>query len=65
MDTASGLNTAIPNAARICDFMPGGKDNFAADRNAAKRVMTVMTSQHFGLPAEPPPSLPALPCPHP
>lgn len=29
----------VPNVARIYDFMLGGKDNFAADRDAAKRVM--------------------------
>jgi hypothetical protein len=36
---ARGLNTAVPNVARIYDFMLGGKDNFAADRDAAERVM--------------------------
>jgi O-methyltransferase involved in polyketide biosynthesis len=36
---ARGLNTAVPNVARIYDFMLGGKDNFAIDRDAAERVM--------------------------
>jgi len=37
--TARVLNTAVPNVARIYDFMLGGKDNFAADRDAAERIM--------------------------
>lgn len=36
---ARGLNTAELNVARIYDFMLGGKDNFAIDRDAAERVM--------------------------
>ena len=36
---AGGLDTAVPNVARIYDFMLGGKDNFAADRDAAGRVI--------------------------
>ena len=36
---ARGLDTSTPNVARIYDFMLGGKDNFAADRDAAGRVM--------------------------
>jgi hypothetical protein len=34
-----GLDTSIPNVARIYDFLLGGKDNAAADRDAAGRVM--------------------------
>ena len=36
---ARGLDTSVPNVARIYDFMLDGKDNFAADRDAAERVM--------------------------
>ena len=36
---AHGLDMRVPNVARIYDFMLGGKDNFAADRDAAERVM--------------------------
>ena len=36
---AHGLDMSVPNVARIYDFMLGGKDNFAADRQAAERVM--------------------------
>ena len=32
---AHGLDMSVPNVARIYDFMLGGKDNFAADRDAA------------------------------
>src|SRR5450756_1416857 len=34
-----GFDTTIPNVARIYDFMLGGKDHFAADRDAAERVI--------------------------
>jgi SAM-dependent methyltransferase len=32
-----GLDTSIPNAARMYDYWLGGKDHFAADREAADR----------------------------
>ncbi len=34
---APALDTSVPNAARMYDYWLGGKDNFAADREAAKR----------------------------
>ena len=34
---ASSFDTSVPNAARMYDFWLGGKDNFAADRDAARR----------------------------
>ena len=33
--TSVELNTHIPHSARIYDYMLGGKDNFAADRQSA------------------------------
>jgi O-methyltransferase involved in polyketide biosynthesis len=36
---ASGLDISIPNVARIYDFLLGGKDNFAADREAAWKIL--------------------------
>jgi S-adenosyl methyltransferase len=33
------IDTATPNQARIYDFLLGGKDNFAADRDAAKALL--------------------------
>ena len=35
----NGIDTATPNIARIYDYLLGGKDNFAADREAAKRLI--------------------------
>ena len=32
-----GIDTSIPNVARMYDYWLGGKDNFAADREAADR----------------------------
>ena len=37
---ASGIDTTTPNVARIYDYLLGGKDNFAADREAAGQLMT-------------------------
>jgi hypothetical protein len=33
-----GVNSAIPNVARIYDYFLGGKDNYAADRAAAAKI---------------------------
>lgn len=33
------IDTNTPNVARIYDYLLGGKDNFAADREAAKRLL--------------------------
>jgi len=34
---ASGIDPSVPNVARMYDYWLGGKDNFAADREAADR----------------------------
>jgi SAM-dependent methyltransferase len=34
-----GIDIATPNVARIYDYLLGGKDNFAADREAARRLL--------------------------
>jgi SAM-dependent methyltransferase len=34
-----GIDTTTPNVARIYDYLLGGKDNFAADREAARRLI--------------------------
>ncbi|NKZ08390.1 SAM-dependent methyltransferase [Actinomadura latina] len=39
--TAAGLDTGSPNVARMYDYWLGGKDNFAADREAAERVVEI------------------------
>jgi hypothetical protein len=41
----TGLDTSVPNVARMYDYLLGGKDNFAADRRLAEQIMaTVPTS---------------------
>jgi hypothetical protein len=35
----NGIDTTTPNVARIYDYLLGGKDNFAADREAARRLI--------------------------
>jgi len=35
----NGIDTTVPNVARIYDYLLGGKDNFAADREAAKQLI--------------------------
>lgn len=36
-----GIDVRTPNAARIYDYLLGGKDNFAADREAAEQFLAV------------------------
>lgn len=38
----NGIDTTMPNVARIYDYLLGGKDNFAADREAAKQLMVAI-----------------------
>jgi len=42
MMTMLGFDASTPNAARIYDFLLGGKDNFAADREAAGTLMRLL-----------------------
>ena len=35
----AGLDTSVPHIARVYDYWLGGKDNFAADREAAEQVV--------------------------
>jgi hypothetical protein len=39
-----GLDTTVANPARVWNYWVGGKDNFAADREAAEQVVAVMPS---------------------
>ncbi|MQY04157.1 SAM-dependent methyltransferase [Actinomadura macrotermitis] len=34
-----GVGATAPNAARVCDYLLGGKDNYSADRGLAERVL--------------------------
>jgi hypothetical protein len=36
-----GFDSAVPNEARVIDFIMGGKDNFAADREAAEEILKI------------------------
>jgi hypothetical protein len=38
------FDASVPNPARIWNYWVGGKDNFAADRQAAEQVLQVMPS---------------------
>jgi hypothetical protein len=38
----AGLDTRVPNVARMYDYLLGGKDNFAADRAAAQQLLAVI-----------------------
>ncbi|MFC3995704.1 SAM-dependent methyltransferase [Nocardiopsis sediminis] len=37
-----GVDTSIPNVARMYDYYLGGKDNFAVDREAARKVVAMV-----------------------
>jgi O-methyltransferase involved in polyketide biosynthesis len=41
------FDPAVPNPARMWNYWLGGKDNFAADRELAERVLEVMPSMPF------------------
>ncbi|MET8993366.1 SAM-dependent methyltransferase, partial [Nonomuraea wenchangensis] len=36
-----GIDTTRPSVSRVYDFMLGGKDNYEADRMAARRALEV------------------------
>jgi hypothetical protein len=36
------IDTSVPNAARVYDFFVGGKDNYAADRELAEKILAVL-----------------------
>jgi S-adenosyl methyltransferase len=38
-DLAWSIDVSVPNVARIYDYFLGGKDNFAADRQAARQLL--------------------------
>jgi hypothetical protein len=42
-----GLDTSVAHPARVYDYWLGGKDNFAADREAAERVLAVAPGLRF------------------
>ncbi len=37
-----GIDPGVPSPARIYDYYLGGKDNFAADREAAEKALSVV-----------------------
>jgi S-adenosyl methyltransferase len=41
-DAPAGLDTKVPNVARMYDYLLGGKDNFAADRAAAGQLVAAI-----------------------
>ncbi len=46
-DRIAGLDTSVAHPARVYDYWLGGKDNFAADRVAAERVLAVAPGLRF------------------
>ncbi|MGH3239770.1 MAG: SAM-dependent methyltransferase [Spirillospora sp.] len=44
----SGVDVTVPNVARMYDYYLGGKDNYAADREAAEKVIAVMPGSPVG-----------------
>ncbi|AQZ69915.1 hypothetical protein BKM31_58240 [[Actinomadura] parvosata subsp. kistnae] len=44
-----GINPRVPNDARMYDYYLGGKDNFAADREAAEKIMALGPSRDICL----------------
>ena len=46
-EQVAGLDTSVAHPARVYDYWLGGKDNFAADREAAERVLAVAPGLRF------------------
>jgi hypothetical protein len=44
-EDAPGFDPAVPSAARIYDYLLGGKDNYEVDRAAAEKVLAVAPDQ--------------------
>ncbi|MCG5215967.1 SAM-dependent methyltransferase [Streptosporangium soli] len=44
-----GIDVTTPNVARIYDYMLGGKDNFAADREAAEQIVKAFPESRDGV----------------
>ena len=36
------FDASVPNAARVYDFFLGGKDNYAADRELAQKILAIL-----------------------
>ncbi|ETK36760.1 SAM-dependent methyltransferase [Microbispora sp. ATCC PTA-5024] len=49
LSAASRINTEIAHPARIYDYLLGGKDNFAADREAAEQLVKVSPGTREGV----------------
>jgi S-adenosyl methyltransferase len=47
VDQAVEIDTTVAHPARVYDYWLGGKDNFAADREAAERVLAVTPGLRF------------------
>ncbi|GAA5071657.1 O-methyltransferase involved in polyketide biosynthesis [Thermocatellispora tengchongensis] len=45
----TGVDSKVPNVARIYDYMLGGKDNFAADREAAEQIIKAFPESRDGV----------------
>jgi S-adenosyl methyltransferase len=44
-----GMGAAAPNIARVYDYLLGGKDNYAADREVGDRIRTALPDVHLGV----------------
>jgi hypothetical protein len=44
-----GVDVTTPNVARIYDYMLGGKDNFAVDREAAEQILKALPEMRDGV----------------
>jgi hypothetical protein len=48
---AEGIDTAAPNASRVADYLNSGRDNFAADRQAARAMIAAAPAMAAIVPA--------------
>ena len=48
-DLPGGIDVNTPNSARVTDYLLGGKDNFAADREVAEQILRVFPESREGV----------------
>lgn len=49
-ETPQGIDPSVPSPARLYDYFLGGKNNYAADREGAEKLLAVFPESRMGVP---------------